>query len=180
MSYQDMSVLDGGGFDDYAGGVVVDGGGFDDPGASALERMRAFVASFPYADVLGELAIDYADRVPNCGGLFPSGLVEVRRRTDLLGNVTCEDQYNFALYTVLTKAPGEDAGATWNAEWVMSFQEWVQERSALGLAPTFGDEPRTERMTANNGQIYESDAEGWAVYAIQISATFTKRYEKGI
>ena len=144
-----------------------------------LEKMRAFVGSFPGADALAFLAIDYADRVPNTAGLFPGGLVEVRRTTDLLGNVTIENQYNFALYTVMGKAPGEDAGATLNAEWQMAFQEWVQEQSARGLAPTFGDEPRRERMTAQNGAIYSADPEGVAVYVIQISASFTKRYERG-
>ena len=145
---------------------------------TALEKMRAFVAGFPQADVLAELAIDYADRIPDAAGLFPSGLVEVRRRPDLLGNVTVENQYNFALYTVLPKAPGDDAGATLNAEWCMAFQEWVQEQSVLGLAPTFGDDPRTERITAQNGAIYSADAEGVAVYAIQISVSFTRHYER--
>ena len=60
----------------------------------------------------------------------------------------------------------------------MSFQEWAQERSALGLAPVFGDEPRSERVSAQNGQVYQSDEEGWAMYVIQISATFTKRFER--
>lgn len=146
---------------------------------TALEKMREFVASFPDWDVLGELAIDYADRIPNTAGLFPSGLVPVRRRTDLLGNVETDDQYNFALYTVLGKSPGEDAGATLNAEWVMAFQQWVQEQSALGLAPTFGDYPRRERLVAQNGAIYSADPEGTAVYVIQITASFTKRHERG-
>ncbi len=147
--------------------------------STALETMRSFVASYPDADVLAGLAIDYADRVPDCASLFPSGLVEVRRSTDLLGNVTTENQYNFALYTVLGKAPGDDETATHNAEWQMGFQEWVQEQSARGLAPTFGDEPRRERIVAQNGAIYSADAEGTAVYAIQITASFTRHFEKG-
>ena len=145
---------------------------------TALEKVKAFVAGYPGADVLADLAIDYADRIPDTAGLFPSGLVEVRRVPDVLGNVTVVNQYNFALYTVMSKAPGDDAGATLNAEWVQAFQEWVQEQSVLGLAPTFGDDPRQERITAQNGAIYSADAEGVAVYAIQISVTFTKRFEK--
>lgn len=145
---------------------------------TALEKMRDFVASSPGADALAGFAIDYADRIPDTAGLFPSGLVEVSRHCDMLGNRWTENQYNFALYTVLTKAPGEDAGATLNAEWCMAFQEWVQEQSVLGMAPTFGDEPMTERITAQNGAIYSADAEGVAVYAIQISVSFTRRYER--
>lgn len=146
------------------------------PGQSSLEKMRAFVGSYPDADILGQLSIDYTDQVPNCGGLFPSGLVEVRRRTDLLGNVSVDNQYNFALYTVLEKSPDEDYGATYNAEWLMGFQEWVQEQSARGLAPSFGDEPREERITAQNGAIFSAEGEGTAVYAMQLSVTFTRNY----
>ena len=143
-----------------------------------LEKMRAFVASYPDFDILGELAIDYTDAVPNSAGLFPNGLVEVSRRTDLLGNVTVANQRNFALYTALEKSPDEDGGATVNAEWLDGFQLWVQEQSALGNAPAFGDEPRSERITAQNGAIYSADGEGVAVYAVQLSVSFTKRYER--
>ena len=144
---------------------------------TALETMREFIASYD-AEVLEALAIDYADRVPNCAGLFPSGMVELSRRTDLLGRVTTENQLNFALYAVFGKAPGDDVVATLNATWALGLQEWVQEQSATGQAPTFGDLPRTERMVASNGAIYSASDEGTAVYAIQISATYTKRYRR--
>ena len=146
------------------------------PETTALEKMRAFIESFPDADILGALTIDYTDSVPNSGGLFPSGLVEVSRRRDILGNVTVTNQYNFALYTMLEKSPDEDAGASINAEWQLAFQEWVQGQSARGLAPTFGDDPREERITAQNGTIYSAEGEGTALYVIQLSATFTKNY----
>lgn len=139
---------------------------------TALDTMKEFVQSFPEYDVLSKLEIDYTDKVPCSGGLFPNGLVEVSRRKDLLGNVTVRNQYNFALYTVLEKY--EDA--TDNAEWQMAFQEWVQAQSAMGLAPAFGDEPRTEIITAQNGALYSADEEGTAIYAIQINVQFTKNY----
>ena len=143
-----------------------------------LETMRAFVASYPDADILSTLAIDYTDQVPDMGGIFPQGLVEVARRTDLLGNVTVTNQLNFAIYTVLAKAPEDDAGATYNAEWVLDFQRWVQAQSVTHQAPAFGDVPHTERIVAQNGEIYSADAEGVAIYAIQISVIYTKRYQK--
>lgn len=148
---------------------------------TALEKMRGFVESYPNADILGELAIDYTDNVPNNGGLFPSGLVELSRRRDILprelgGKTTVVNQYNFALYTVFEKAPEEDGGATFNAEWLMDFQQWVQEQSITGNAPTFGDNPRKEEIAAQNGTIYSAEEEGTAMYVIQISATFEKRY----
>lgn len=140
---------------------------------TVLGKMREFIASFPDYDILSQLTIDFTDHVPDCAGLFPSGLVELRRTTDIVGDISVTNQYNFALYTNLTKSPDEDTGATVNAEWLISFQEWVQEQSALHLAPTFGDEPNRERITAQNGAIYSTDDEGAAIYAIQISITFT-------
>lgn len=145
-------------------------------GMTALEKMREFVSSFPEADVLDGLLIDYTDNIPNSGGLFPSGLVEISRTPDVLGGSTVRNQYNFALYTVFEKSPDEDYGATLNAEWVMGFQEWIQRQSVSGNAPTFGDEPRDERITAQNGAIYSAEGEGTAIYAIQLSVTFTKYF----
>ena len=141
---------------------------------TALEKMRAFVASYPDHDILARLDVDYTDKVPNAAGLFPSGLVEVSRTRDILGDVTVENQLNFALYTTLEKF--EDG--TDNAEWQLAFQEWVQEQSALGLAPTFGDDLRTERIQAQNGQLYSADEEGTALYAIQISVNYTKKIRR--
>lgn len=143
-----------------------------------LETIRAFVASYPDADILSTLAIDYTDQIPDMGGIFPQGLVEVSRVTDIIGNTTVTNQLNFALYTVLTKAPEDDAGATYNAEWVLDFQQWVQEQSVMRLAPTFGDDPLTESITAQNGEIYSSPTDGVAIYAIQISVIYQKKYRR--
>ena len=140
--------------------------------------MRAFVASYPDADILSTLAIDYTDQVPDMGGIFPQGLVEVARQTDILGNATVTNQLNFALYTVLTKAPEDDAGATYNAEWVLDFQQWVQVQSVTHQAPTFGDVPYMEQIAAQNGEIYSADAEGVAIYAIQLSVIYQKKYRR--
>ena len=137
-----------------------------------LEKMRAFIETFPDFDEIGQFDVDYTDKLPNAAGLFPSGMVEISRRTDLLGNVTARNQLNFALYTRLEKY--EDA--TGNAEWQAAFQEWVQEQSASGQAPAFGDEPRTERITAQNGVLYAADEEGTALYAIQLSVEYTRKF----
>lgn len=144
---------------------------------TALEKIRAFILRYPGADALREFQIDFTDQIPANGGLFPAGLVEVERRKDITGRVTVTNQYNFALYCVLEKAAGDDAGAAANAQWLMDFQEWVQEQSVRGLAPTFGDRPREERITAQNGVLYETDGEGTATYMVQLSVQFKKNYE---
>jgi hypothetical protein len=143
---------------------------------TALSKMRTFIESFPDIDMLEGFQVDYASKVPDSGGLFPSGLVELSRNRDILGNVETRNQYNFALYTVLVKSPDDDDNATANAEWLMRFQEWIQEQSVKGLAPTFGDVPRDETITAENGTIFEADEEGTAVYVVQISVTFTRKF----
>lgn len=146
--------------------------------SDALEKMREFVGRYPGADVLSQLDIDYTDEVPNAGGLFPSGLVEVRRRAFIDGTREVDSQYNFALYARFEKpAEGHDAAEA-NAAWLMGFQEWVQGQSVMGLAPAFGDDPRSERIQAGNGELYGASDEGTALYVIRISVKFTKRYER--
>ena len=144
---------------------------------TALEKIRAWLATYPGYDILSVFRVDYTDQIPSNGGIYPSGLVEVERRRDIMGNVAARNQLNFGLYYVFAKAPGDDAGATGNADWLMDFQECVQEQSVLGLAPAFGDVPGEERITAQNGVLYQADGEGTATYMVQLSVEFQKKYE---
>lgn len=144
---------------------------------TALEKIREFVGRYPGADILRGFQVDFCDQIPFNGGMFPSGLVEVSRKKDILGNTTVTNQYNFGLYFVFEKAPGDDTGATVNADWIMDFQEWIQEQSAMGLAPIFGDVPGREKITAQNGVLYSADGEGTAMYMVQISVQFVKEFK---
>lgn len=144
---------------------------------TALEKLKDWLKTYPGHDILGEFRVDYTDQVPANGGVFPSGLVEISRKPDIFGNVTVENQYNFGLYYVFVKAPGDDAGATINADWIMDFQEWAQEQSVTGAAPVFGDIPRDERIMAQNGVLYEATDEGLATYMVQLSVRFKKKIE---
>lgn len=143
---------------------------------TALEKIRDFIGSFPGADILSEFRVDYTDQIPSNGGLFPSGLVEISRKTDVLGNTTVTNQYNFGLYYRFEKAPGDDVQATINADWVMDFQEWAQEQSVRGLAPVFGDVPQREKITAQNGVLYGAEDEGVATYMVQLSVQFIRQF----
>ena len=144
---------------------------------TALEKIRGFIRQYPGADIFRDFHVDYTDQIPMNGGVFPSGLTEVSRSRDILGNVTIVNQYNFGLYYVFEKSPGDDAGAAENADWVMDFQEWVQEQSVSGAAPIFGDDPKGETITAQNGVLYGADKEGTAMYMVQLTVTFIKKYE---
>ena len=143
-----------------------------------LERIREWLKSFEEFDILSSFQVDYTDQVPANGGIFPSGLVEVDRRQDIFGAVTVTNQYNFGLYYVFEKAPGDDAGAVINADWIMSFQEWVQAQSVTGLAPVFGDDPRREKIMAQNGVLYQATEEGTATYMVQLSVQFIKKFKE--
>lgn len=142
-----------------------------------LQRLRDWLATYPGYDILGNWRVDYTDQVAGGGGVYPQGLVEISRSEDILGNVIVRDQYNFGLYVALPKAPGDDVGAEINADWLMDFQRWVQRQSVAGLAPKFGDDPRSETIKANSGALYDTDAEGMAIYMAVLSAEFTTRYE---
>lgn len=143
-----------------------------------LQRLRDWLATYPGYDILGSFRVDYTDQVPANGGLYPEGLVEISRSEDILGNVTVRSQYNFGLFFVLPKAPGDDLGAQLNADWLMDFQRWVQEQSVRGLAPTFGNtEQRAETMKAQNGVLDNAADEGTAIYVVVLAAEFKMRYE---
>lgn len=144
---------------------------------NALEIVIAWLSTYPGHDILNKFHIDYTDKIPANGGVFPSGMVEVSRTTDIVGNVTVENQYNFGLYYIFDKAPNDDVGATINADWLMDFQEWIQEQSATGDAPAFGDVPHDEHISAQNGVLYDATDEGLATYMVQLSVRFKKVFE---
>lgn len=145
---------------------------------TAIEKIRDFVKRYPGADIFRDFHVDYTDQIPCNGGVFPSGLVEISRRRDILGNTTVINQYNFGLYYVFEKSPGDDVGAAENADWVMDFQEWVQKQSISGNAPIFGDEPNSETITAQNGVLYGADEEGTAMYMVQLTVQFKKYFRR--
>ena len=142
-----------------------------------LAQMRAWLETFPGFDSLGSFRCDYTDQIPPGGGVFPAGLVEISRAQDILGNVTAVNQYNFGLYYVFEKSPGDDGGATQNADWIMAFQRWAQEQSARGLAPKFGNTGAREIIRAQNGALYDAQDEGTATYMVAVSVQFTQFYE---
>lgn len=144
---------------------------------SALAKVRNWLKTYPQIERLQHLNVDYYSTQPDNGSIDPSGLVEISRNTDIIGNTTVKNQYNFALYFVFAKSPEDDEGATENADWLLNLQEWVQEQSIRRKAPTFGDEPETETISAQNGKVEAADEEGTGIYSVLLSINFTKIYE---
>ena len=137
-----------------------------------LEKVRQWLLGYPAWEEGKLLYIDYTDAVPGNAGLYPNGLEEVSRKTDVLGNVTVQNRYHFALYRVVD---GQEDN-TENAAWLMAFQKWVQSQSAAGLAPQFGDEPARERIRAEKGKLKEASQTGTGTYVVTLTAEFTNYY----
>jgi len=142
-----------------------------------LAKVREWIQTFPQIGRLQGLKVDYYSTQLDNSSIAPSGMQEISRIEDILGNVEVKNQYNFSLEFVLTKSPGDDVGAEENADWLLAFQRWVQEQSIRKLVPTFGDEPASETIKAQNGANTYADIEGNAVYTVLLSINFTKKYE---
>lgn len=144
-----------------------------------LEKVRQWVKGF--GGLPDNFQIDFTNEIPQNAGLFPTGQMELSRMGDLLGNTWIINQYNFGLYAVFDKPDDIDEISAQNAEWVMNFQKWVQERSARGAAPTFGNYNTDEEIIkAQNGLFYGSKADGVGIYMVSLTATFTNYYEEAI
>lgn len=138
-----------------------------------LMRMRQWLLTYPRWDAGGLLFIDYTDGVPGGSGLFPTGYQELGRRTDVLGNRRIDGALHFALYRIVRTPEDQEA----NAQWLMEFQQWVRKESAEGRAPHFGDDPAREQLRAEQGRyLRRADAQS-GIYAVEITAEFTKYYE---
>ena len=142
-----------------------------------LDTIREWLNKYTGFDRLQDLRVDYYSQQPDNGSIDPSGVQIISITEDILGNKTVDMQYNFGVYFVLAKDPGDEETAVDNAAWVMDFQRWVNEQSILHLAPAFGDVPKTESIKAQNGAVTAADNEGVAIYMVQLSVSFTKIYE---
>ena len=142
-----------------------------------LDKIREWLNKYTGFDRLQDLRVDYYSQQPDNGSIDPSGVQIISITEDILGNKTVNMQYNFGVYFVLAKDPGDEETAVDNAAWVMDFQRWVNEQSILHLAPTFGDVPKAESIKAQNGAVTAADNDCVAIYMVQMSVNFTKFYE---
>lgn len=141
-----------------------------------LERLRGWLSEAPGAERIREMRFDYTDQAGENGGIFPLGVREVSRKENLWGRVRVQCQLRFVLYLILLKAPGVDAAE--NAAFVLQLQRWMMQQSVAHRAPTFGDEPESERLTAQNGALFDASDEGTATYKVELCVSYTKIYEE--
>lgn len=133
-----------------------------------LEKMTSWLKTFPQWE--GSIHVDFLEGLPGDNGVYPRGITELSRREDVLGNVKVRCRYDFLLRRSVVS--GEE-----NARWLLEFQNWVMEQDRLGLAPRFGDEPKTERIRAEEGRLESHSQVGSALYTVRLQAEFTKIYE---
>ena len=132
-----------------------------------LEKMQQWLVSYPgWEDTL---QLDVIEPVPGNTGLFCDGLEERSRQADVLGNLQIACRCRFTLCRRVSR----DCDA---AQWLLDFQSWVQQQSALGLTPRFGDIPRLERMEAQKGSL--RDRGQTALYTVTLIADFTRIYQR--
>lgn len=145
---------------------------------SALEKIRSWIRTYPQIGRIQDLRVDYYSKTPDESSIAPSGIVEISRKEDVLGNIIVQNQYNFNIYFVLSKPIDDDHTSTDNADWLLDFQEWVQEQSIRKKVPVFGDDPKTETIKAQNGVNEYVTLDGVGMYTVLLSVNFTKTYKE--
>lgn len=137
-----------------------------------LEKLREFLLSYPgWGDYM--LALNDTDGKPGSAGLFPVGMEEVSRQTDVQGNTLVCNRLHFLLHRI-TPDRQDDMEA---AAWLLDFQKWVQQQSACCQAPQLGCLPQKERICAYDGKLLRRDAQGAAVYQLQLWVEFATYLE---
>ena len=132
------------------------------------EKLRKWLLGFPGWGE--EPSLDFVEDGPGNTGLFPTGLEETGRRTDLIGNLQVDYRFRFALYRRML--PGQDS-----ARWLLDFQDWVQQQNAAGLTPHFGDVLDWERIQVQKGSLQEASRLKEGLCTVTLLADFVKEYE---
>lgn len=137
-----------------------------------IEKMTQWLRTFP----LWQEEALYVDRTPpqtGNSGLYPTGVEELSRQEDIMGNVTVQNRMQFTLYRVTS----DGADNTRQAQWLLALQQWLQSQSAAGLAPAFGDIPHRERIRGEKGKRKTTTQAGTGTYLLTITVDYTKIYK---
>ena len=138
-----------------------------------LQVIQNWLVTFPLWKPGVPLYVEFTDAQSVCGGLFPLGVEEVGKTTDVLGNTTVTCRAQFELRMVM---PGPD-GVGENARWLLSLQQWVQAQSQAGNAPRFGDVREAEWIRAEKARLTQLRKPGKGMYAVRFTAQYKKIYE---
>jgi len=123
---------------------------------SVLERLQAWLSTYPYWENV-------------C--VLPKGMEETSHQEDVQGNALLGCRYYVTLFWEMSGQGAEGE----NARRLLDFQNWVQEQSASGLAPQFGDVPAREKIRAEKGGL--TPGAQIVTYTVTLVADFMKVYE---
>lgn len=136
-----------------------------------LERVQQWLQTYPGWE--DSLTVDMLPAGPGHMGLFPTGMKELSRTEDILGN----QQVAYRLGFTLRRQVGVEEDNASHAAWLLDFQDWVRQQSQAGLAPRLGDVPAREKMWAEKGSLQKISPTGIGTYTVTLIANFTKLYE---
>lgn len=137
-----------------------------------LEKLKTWLATYPGWEADKPFFVDFTTPKPGCVGLFPQGLEQLSLRRDITGGQKAACRYRFLLYRASSLEENQEE----NARWILDFQNWVEAQSARGLAPRFGDVPGEERLRAEGGSLRKAGKLGSGLYALTLTAEFTRIY----
>lgn len=135
-----------------------------------LQEIEKWLLTFPGWQGI-TIHTDYTDAQPENLGLFSTGLQELDRKTDILGNTTVKNQWNFAVRWVCA---GQMSNQQQSRQ-LLTFQQWVQQQSALGLAPLLGTDTQ---WRAGKGKLESAGQTGTGVYVVGLTVEYTKTLEE--
>jgi len=134
-----------------------------------LKKMQQWLQTFPgFGDT--PIRLECTQAAPQGLGLYFRGREEVSRKEDILGRRESRCKLRFALQLQQLHHNGVDPVQLPVAQ----LQEWVQQQSALGLAPRFGDVPQHERLLTRLVQTREDPRSGTRLQEVELTAEFTK------
>ena len=134
-----------------------------------LEKLYRWLREYPEWN--GLLQVDRLEDESDGIGIFPKGLEELSRQEDVQGNVSIACRYRFDLLRRVHHQPDSKT----NAQWLLDFQNWVQQQSVDGKTPRFGDVPEAEKMRAEKGTLQNHAITD--TFAVTLIAEFMKVYE---
>ena len=117
-----------------------------------IETIKNWLLEWPGMARFDGLQVDFGDFRREGAGLYPLGLEELERTTDIYGAVTVRNRCRFTLSFLLEKPAGD---APDNAGWLLELQQWAQRRALAGDVPRFGT--RTERLELRKGTLSQAD-----------------------
>ena len=132
------------------------------------QKLEQWLAAWPE---MVPLARDGYGPAPDQASLMAEGSRELDRWQDALGNVTVEYRQDYSLHLCLAREDGRPE------LWLERLGDWLLRQSALGLAPVFGDQPAAEGVAVSHPIQVKRSPEGTAVYKMELSVTFRRRYE---